>query len=104
MLIVFSISDANLVSTLLHFSRIRLTTKQKQILCYVLHLERKIVVTTFVAELSTQLQCSKTTIWNNLAQLKAIGLLSYGNRQSKGSPVQLTSIGVFLSQSLEVRG
>jgi len=67
----------------------RLTSKQKKILVHLLSSEAQ-NVTRLVAELSSKLECSDSAVWNNLNSLKRSMLITFGDRNSKGAPVELT--------------
>jgi len=70
------------------------------LLCYIKDNYIKINVTKLVSKLSKELNCSESTIWNNLNPLKKISLVNYGSLQNKGIPVQLTKIGEIISKKL----
>jgi Fe2+ or Zn2+ uptake regulation protein len=100
-LVAFSIRKSELIFLLGKLAKIRLTSKQKSILNDLQSLEEKIPVTQFVLNISQSLECSKTTIWNNLKQLKEIGLINYGNSKNKGSPITLTKGGKLILKELK---
>jgi len=58
-------------------------------------------VTNFVSSISTVINCSKSTIWLNIKQLKRAELLEYSNSKNKGSPISLTKIGKAILGGLE---
>jgi len=66
-------------------------------------LEFEIAVSRLVVNFSSLHHCSKTSVWNNLKQLKEIGLLEYGDVKNKGIAVKLTKIALFISPFLEMK-
>ena len=85
------------------FSRERLTSKQKRILQFIAtnNKTRLLPVTPLALELFQALHCSETTVWNNLRQLKKIGIISYGDQRNKGIPVVITTLGKIIINGLE---
>ena len=93
------------------FSRERLTSKQKRILQLiskqhtiqnaVQHKISMLSVTPMALELVHTLNCSQTAVWNNLRQLKKIGIISYGDQRNKGIPVVITTLGKIIINGLE---
>jgi Fe2+ or Zn2+ uptake regulation protein len=78
----------------------RLTSKQREIVKYVSIMVDEISVTRLVKRLVRILDCSETTVWNNIKPLKRIGILSYGNSKYKGIPVMMTEIGEIVCEKL----
>jgi len=58
-------------------------------------------VTKLVCNLSNEIKCSKSTLWNNLRALKRSELIIYSSVKNKGLPVKLTEIGKIVSKELE---
>ena len=98
MLDVFSTEE--IIDVLRRLSQERLTAKQKKIIQYAGELNQDIPVTRLVNQLVDHLTCSKATVWNNLNQLKRIGILSYGDSTSKGLPVKITPLGKLISEEI----
>jgi len=68
--------DAILLGTLTRICKERLTKKQKKILEFLLRSEENgITSTSLVRILSKEIKCSRSTLWNNLNQLKKCGLV-----------------------------
>ncbi len=59
-------------------------------------------VSRLVLDFANLYSCSKTSVWNNLVQLKEIGILHYGDVKNKGIPISLTEIGLMIARSLKV--
>ena len=97
MLIVFSSEVIELLHTL---ARERLTAKQKGIIRYLDRSHQDIPATRLVRDLIGPLACSEATVWNNLNQLKRIGILSSGDIRTKGQPVKITVLGKLISHGL----
>ena len=102
MLIVFSRDQ--LIEVVKQLAEERITAKQKKILCYIAYSQQHIPITPLVHKLVAYLSCSETAVWNNINQLKRIGIISYGDAQSKGRPVVLGSIGKMLARQLNKKG
>ena len=98
MLIIFSVVQ-ELENSIIKLARERLTKKQKQILYYLHKNKEKINATNLVSKLSEELNCSKSTGWNNLNSLKRSSFLSFSSRENKGVPVELTKIGKIIIKS-----
>ena len=99
-LIVFSI-DKELLQILLTISINNLNTKQRKILIYLKNNDSNLNVTKIIIELSENLNCSKSTTWNNLKVLKRYKLINYGSLNNKGIPISITNMGKFISGYLE---
>lgn len=98
MLAIFS--NKKIIDLLRGIVRGQLTAKQKEIILYICEIDQDVPVTRLVNQLAEHLACSKATVWNNLNQLKRIGILSYGDSTSKGLPVKVTSLGRVISEDL----
>lgn len=96
------ISHQELTTALQAIARERLTQKQKKSLLVINTLQEDLPVTRVVQQLVKILACSETTIWNNLHQLKAVGMVSYGDVSTKGKPLIITSLGKIICKGLEV--
>lgn len=83
----------------------KLTQKQKRILVYLIQKNEDDTtnVTALVSRLSRELNCTQTTVWNNLDPLKRIGLVDYGSLKKRGLPVRLTGTGMLVSGALTSR-
>ncbi|MBI2148556.1 HTH domain-containing protein [Candidatus Woesearchaeota archaeon] len=99
-LVVFSISN-ELFQILLNISINNLNSKQKKIIIHLRNNNVNINVTRIIENLSENLKCSKSTIWNNLKVLKKYKLIDYGSLNNKGIPINITNIGRFISEYLE---
>ena len=85
-----------------HFARERLTAKQKAIISFIITHKSSDPVTRVVQQLKKILGCSETAVWNNVAQLKRIGVVSYGDQQTKGQPLRTTPFGKLISKGLQL--
>ena len=101
MLVIFSRDYQKLKLVLLNLSKERLNQKQKKILFHLNKTEEKSNVTNLVCKLSTELNCSKSALWNNLKSLKKLGLLDYSSLSNKGLPVKLTKVGRLIAKTLQ---
>ena len=79
----------------------RLTKKQKHILIYLKSHKESANATNLVALLSKELRCAQTTVWNNVRSLKRAGLIVYGSRNGKSSPVRLLRCAHIISEKLQ---
>lgn len=66
--------------------------KQKVLLLSMTREGNGVTVTAMVRELSRQLSCSRSALWNNINELKGLNLIECGN----GRPVKLTPLGVLV--------
>ena len=94
------LSHRELVVALQSIATERLTQKQKRILIVIDSLDEDLPVTRVVGQLADLLQCSESAIWNNLNQLKNIGLVTSGDIKTKGRPVGITALGRLLVRHL----
>ncbi|MBS3128733.1 HTH domain-containing protein [Candidatus Woesearchaeota archaeon] len=85
-----------LKEAILKICKERLTNKQKKILLYISQLEENLVITSLVERLSKEMNCSQSALWNNLNQLKRIGIIV----SEKGKSVVLSSIGEHIAHDL----
>ena len=99
MLSVFSPKEYNRIIILLVNKC--LTHKQKLILKYISLNDKKYNVTKLVSNISKNLNCSKSNIWDNIRILKNICLISCGSLKNKGILVQLTKYGKLILKELE---
>lgn len=100
-LVVFSIGKKDLLTTLELFCKERLTHKQKKIIEYSSISLEQIAVTKLVHHLAELLRCSRSAVWNNLRQLKRIGLLQFGDVTTKGAIVRLSPLGKLLAEKMQ---
>jgi len=100
-LIVFSVSHNDLLILLKLLAQERLTAKQKAILQYLCTSQEELPVTRLVLKLKQELHCSETAVWNNLTQLKRIGILRYGDVQTKGLLVKVTDNGKLICKNVQ---
>ena len=71
----------------------RLTRKQKELLVFLGQNTARVNVTRLVPILGAHLQCAPSTVWANLNVLKEIGLVEFGDIETKGKPIRLTKLG-----------
>ncbi len=91
-----SVSYDSLLRCLSKISYYRLTAKQKAIL---IELKENLCTSTQLVDLlSVKLNCSKSALWNNLRELREIGLIYKNN----GRICRLTEIGNLLISGIEV--
>jgi Fe2+ or Zn2+ uptake regulation protein len=89
-----------LVETVQKIADERLTAKQKAIMKYVSVMVDEIAITKLVRRLMKMLACSETAVWNNVNQLRRIGVLEYGNVHTKGMPVRVTEVGRIVCENV----
>ncbi len=99
-LIIFSVSHTELLTLLKLLVQERLTAKQKAILQYLCVSQEELPVTRLVVKLKQELHCSETALWNNLTQLKRMGILKYGDAQTKGLQVKVTERGKLVCKNV----
>lgn len=100
-LIIFSVSHTELLTMLKLLVQERLTAKQKAILQYLCISQEELPVTRLVVKLKQELHCSETALWNNLTQLKRMGILKYGDAQTKGLQVKVTEQGKLICRNIQ---
>tara|TARA_Y100000310_G_C20702969_1_gene831801 strand:- start:2534 stop:2827 length:294 start_codon:yes stop_codon:yes gene_type:complete len=85
---------------LLNFAKVRLTKKQKELLSILRSssIIKKRHITQMVQILTTLTNSSSSTIWFNMNQLRAIGLVEFGKEKTKGKPLELTKIGKWVAK------
>ena len=74
---------------------------KKQILEYISSNQEEITITKLVDKLTVELHCSHSTLWNNIRQLKRMEILQ---SHAKGSPIEITLIGKYISQKMKCGG
>jgi predicted transcriptional regulator len=90
------VSYNSLLDCLSKIATYRLTSKQKVIL---LELENSLCNSTqLVDHLSKKLNCSKSALWNNLRELREIGLIS----QNNGKVCKLSEVGKLIAVDMKV--
>ncbi|HLC71415.1 MAG TPA: HTH domain-containing protein, partial [Candidatus Nanoarchaeia archaeon] len=98
---VFSVRNLDLLLVIESLCKERLTQKQKQILEYISSNQEEITITKLVDKLTVVLHCSHSTLWNNIRQLKRMEILQ---SHAKGSPIEITLIGKYISQKMKCGG
>lgn len=78
---------------LIYLALAKLTKKQKETLLIISKSESEINATNLVINVSKNLNCSQSTVWNNLRSLRNFGLIECGCKQIKGQKVVLTTAG-----------
>ncbi|MBI1973589.1 hypothetical protein HYS54_02135 [Candidatus Micrarchaeota archaeon] len=81
-------------------AREALTQKQKIILSHLREVSGKTNVTRLVPTLASRLDCSKSSVWNQLRVLKRTSLVSYGSTSERGVPATLTEAGWLVSKNI----
>jgi hypothetical protein len=61
------------------------------------------VATNLILRVRDELQCSSSALWNNLRQLKRIGIVDFGDIESKGKKVVLTHFGKLLCDGVQIK-
>ena len=87
-----SVSYNSLLNCLIKTAKYRLTAKQKIILEELAN--NALNATRLVNYLASKLGCSKSALWNNIRQLKEIGLVAWNEK------CELTEIGLMISKEL----
>lgn len=90
-----------LQKTLIRIARLRLNAKQRKTLAFLGGDGGYKNATCGVREISLHLGCSDSTVWNVLRMLKRLQLVDFGNAESKGMQLRLTSSGRFVAGGVQ---
>ena len=85
-----------LQDTLVCLAELKLNKKQKRVLLILNNNSLEKNATKITKEISLEIKCSQSTIWNILRSLKNYGFIQCGNKSNKRQNIVLTASGKFI--------